>query len=192
MRYAIINLEKQVTRVIELADHEDITKRPVSKREGFSVNPVDDSVVVGDYYIEGRYISRDVYLSSVKASRIQSRIKQISIEELKARKIGEIKKARKHAEYSTFVDFLGYSVELDEKTQNRVFAAYVKAINNPAYSRRWKVSEREWLLLTAEHIIALGDLIELTINSLFEKEEILVNQIIDSEDKEFINNVAWL
>ena len=113
------------------------------------------------------------------------------LEEAKATKTAEIKAAREVAEHGGVTVAPFGLLPTDSETQSKLTAVYVKALNDPTYTKNWKVGDTTWATLDAATIIAIGDAVEVHVQAQFDKEETLTVAALASTTVEELAAIVW-
>jgi len=114
-----------------------------------------------------------------------------TLEEQKAAKVAEIKDARKVAEHAG-VEVTPFGLlPTDAEAQFKLTAIYFKAMNDPTYTKNWKVGDTTWATLDAATIIAIGDAVEAHVQAQFDKERTLSEQVTNATTIEELEAIKW-
>lgn len=76
----------------------------------------------------------------------------------------------------------GVPVKTDEDTQRKITGAYVQAVRNPDFTVRWKLGPAQFITLDATTVIAIGDAVTQHIQSAFDHEATVTDQIVEADD----------
>jgi len=112
-------------------------------------------------------------------------------DEMKSVKLAEIKAARKAAE-NAGVEIQPFGlIATDLETQMKLSAVYTKALNDPTYTKNWKVGASTWAVLDATTIIAIGDAVEAHVQAQFDREETCAKSILAATTAEELSSITW-
>jgi hypothetical protein len=115
----------------------------------------------------------------------------LPLDEAQTVKIAEIAKARYEVEVGG-VQVPPYGViPTDIATQAKLTAVYIKATNDPTYTKNWKVGATTWAVLDAQTIITIGDAVEAHVQAQFDKEETLTAAALAATTVEELVAINW-
>lgn len=112
-----------------------------------------------------------------------------TLEELKTRKKNEIAAARYEAETSG-VTVEGAVIDTDRESQALITGAAMAATLDESYSLNWKTADG-FISLTAPQIIAVAQAVRAHVQSCFDREAALNEQIDAANSKEELEAIAW-
>ena len=112
-----------------------------------------------------------------------------TLEELKTRKKNEIAAARYEAETSG-VTVEGAVIDTDRESQSLITGAALAATLDESYSLNWKTADG-FISLTAPQIIAVAQAVRAHVQSCFDREAALNEQIDAANSKEELEAIAW-
>jgi len=101
---------------------------------------------------------------------------------LKEAKLKEIAAARFEFEVGG-ITVGGLPIPTNRDTQSKLTSAYVQATADPLLTLRWKVSLGNWITLDAPTIIAVGDAVFAHVQSAFDQEEQLTQDVEDATNE---------
>ena len=127
----------------------------------------------------------------LKDAIAQEQFLVLPLEEARAQKMAMIKAARKITEHEGVTVAPFGLLPTDAETQAKLTAVYVKALNDPTYTKNWKVGPTTWVDLNAPTIIAIGDAVEAHVQAQFDKEQVLTNQVVNATTVEEIEALNW-
>lgn len=76
----------------------------------------------------------------------------------------------------------GVPVKTDEDTQRKITGAYVQAFRDPSFTVRWKLGPAQFITLDAATLLVIGDAVTAHIQSAFNNEAVIADQIVDAAD----------
>ena len=112
-----------------------------------------------------------------------------TLEEAKAQKLQEIAWARLQAEIGG-VTVAGATIRTDRESQAMITGAALKAIQNTDYSCTWK-GESGWVTLTAQQILGIADAVRAHVQTQFDREKTLSEQVQAATTAEAVAAVNW-
>ena len=116
-------------------------------------------------------------------------VTEISLEDLKAAKKVEIANARYKAEIAG-ITFNGTTIKTDRESQALITGAALAALQDSAYSCKWK-TEQGFITLTAAQIIAVADVVREYVQGCFDREADLCELIDAAENETNLQNINW-
>ena len=116
-------------------------------------------------------------------------VTEISLEDLKAAKKVEIANARYKAEIAG-ITFNGTTIKTDRESQALITGAALAALQDSAYSCKWK-TEQGFITLTAAQIIAVADAVRAHVQDCFDTESSLAAAIDAAESVIELETIAW-
>ena len=110
-------------------------------------------------------------------------------EQARERKQSEIAAARWEAE-TAGIDVNGFTVRTDRESQALITGAALKAMQDSAYSCRWK-TESGFVELTAPQILAIADAVRAHVQGCFDREAELLPLIEAAESPEELAAISY-
>ncbi len=111
------------------------------------------------------------------------------LDRVKQDKLAEIAEARYEAEIAG-VEKDGSLIRTDRQTQAMISGAALKAIRDDTYVCRWKTANG-FVTLGAEDIIAVADTIRDHVQSCFDREAVLADQVEAATTLEAVRAITW-
>ncbi len=129
----------------------------------------------------------DAELWARRAAEWENRVP--TLEEAKAAKLAEIAAVRYVAEVSG-VNVGGVKVRTDRESQSMITGAALQAVDDPAYTCRWK-TESGFVPLDAERIKAVAKAVRRHVQAQFDREATLTAQVEAAETVEAVQAITW-
>lgn len=112
-----------------------------------------------------------------------------TLEEAKARKLAELAAARYAAEIAG-VSVGSAKVRTDRESQAMLTGAALQAVEDPAYTCRWK-TENGFVQLDAEQIKIVAKAVRAHVQAQFDREAALTAQVEAAETIEAVEAISW-
>lgn len=113
----------------------------------------------------------------------------VDFESAKEAKIKEIAGAR-WTEETSGIEINGYNINTDRESQSLITAVAFTAIQDPAYTCRWK-TKNGFITLNSSMIIEIATAVRDHVQQCFNKEDQLLTEIENATTIEELNNISW-
>ena len=113
----------------------------------------------------------------------------IEVDGERSAKLDEIAAARYEAEIAG-VSYNDGLVRTDRQTQSMITGAALKAMRDDTYSCRWKTAEG-FVTLDAQAILSVADVIRDHVQSCFDREAELAQQVKEATTRKQVREVSW-